>query len=283
MTNFMTSTKLPRLIVTLAAGAFMLAATEGAPARNGGDSDHRNNNNEKSNNSFHNDVMKSGNSDHDKGTKSGNSDHNNKDQDSHHKDKDKDKDKYKDANKDKGKDKDKDKGKGGTTTTSTGTGSGTGTGTTTAKKPPVIVNGGFVLDKTSDGTSYYRRATKDEMDQASKAGGATTGTGTSAGTGTASAGTPPAAPPAPGRIEGSGDPVVRDHRPGGNAGGPVPGTIIRDHRDGADGTPKIVVSNSGGVLVTRNATDAELVKAGLKKPAPPASTEVSIGIGGGGR
>ena len=281
MTNFMTSTKLPRLIVTLAAGAFMLAATEGAPARNGGDSDHRSNNNEKSNNSFHNDVMKSGNSDHDKGTKSGNSDHNNKDQDSHHKDKDKDKDKYKDANKDKG--KDKDKGKGGATTTSTGTGSGTGTGTTTAKKPPVIVNGGFVLDKTSDGTSYYRRATKDEMDQASKAGGATTGTGTSAGTGTASAGTPPAAPPAPGRIEGSGDPVVRDHRPGGNAGGPVPGTIIRDHRDGADGTPKIVVSNSGGVLVTRNATDAELVKAGLKKPAPPASTEVPIGIGGGGR
>src|SRR5215467_12032961 len=27
--------------------------------------------------------------------------------------------------------------------------------------------------------------------------------------------------------------VVRDHRPGGNAAGPVAGTIIRDHRSGA--------------------------------------------------
>ena len=148
-----------------------------------------------------------------------------------------------------------------------------------------------------NGTVYYRRATQAELDKAAKAnGGATTTTSNSGGTAPGTGGTtsttgtggttttgntpPPAAPPS--RIE-LPDPVVRDHRPGGNSAGMAPGTIIRDHTNGADGTPKIVVSNSGGVLVTRKATDAELVKAGLKKPAPPAEVEVPNGMGGGGR
>jgi hypothetical protein len=76
-------------------------------------------------------------------------------------------------------------------------------------------------------------------------------------------------------------PVVRDHRPGGNAAGPVPGTIIRDHRNGADGKQVVVVSSSGGVTVTRPATNADLQKAGLlPKPALP-QTYVPIGASGG--
>jgi hypothetical protein len=85
---------------------------------------------------------------------------------------------------------------------------------------------------------------------------------------------PPASPPGP---------IVRDHRPGGNAAGLVPGTIIRDHRNGADGKPVVVVSSSGGVTVTRPATGADLQKAGLlPKPAPYGVT-VPIGALGGGR
>ena len=92
---------------------------------------------------------------------------------------------------------------------------------------PVIVNGGFVRDKLPNGTEYYRRATKDELDRAAKAnGGSTTASGNSGGTasGTGGAGTtgtggtttsgntpPPAAP------AGDSGPVVRDHRPGGNS------------------------------------------------------------------
>src|SRR4029077_336009 len=119
-------------------------------------------------------------------------------------------------------------------------------------KAPVIVNGGFVRDKLPNGTEYYRRATKDEMDKAAKAnGGTTTTTGNSGGTtsgtgGTSTTGTggtttttgnapPPAAP------AGDTGPVVRDHRPGGNAAYPAPGTIIRDHTNGKDGTPYVVV------------------------------------------
>ncbi len=56
------------------------------------------------------------------------------------------------------------------------------------------------------------------------------------------AGTPPPARPAA---------EVRDHRPGGNAADPVPGTIVRDHRNGADGKPMEVVSSKGGVTVYR--------------------------------
>src|SRR6266478_7385630 len=83
---------------------------------------------------------------------------------------------------------------------------------------------------------------------------------------------PPASPPGP---------IVRDHRPGGNAAGPVPGTIIRDHRNGADGKPVVVVSSSGGVTVTRPATNADLQKAGLlPKPALP-PVYVPIGASGG--
>jgi hypothetical protein len=63
----------------------------------------------------------------------------------------------------------------------------------------------------------------------------------------------------------------------------TPGTIIRDHRNGADGTPMIVVKNSAGTVVTRRATDEELEKAGLKPKPAPAPVTVPIGIGGGGR
>lgn len=86
---------------------------------------------------------------------------------------------------------------------------------------------------------------------------------------------PPAAAPS--------DPVVRDHRPGGNAASLAPGTIIRDHRNGADGKPVVVVSSSGGVTVTRPATDADLQKAGLLPKTAPAPVNVPIGGLGGGR
>ena len=78
-------------------------------------------------------------------------------------------------------------------------------------------------------------------------------------------------------------PVVRDHRPGGNAAGLVPGTIIRDHRNGADGKPVVVVSSSGGVTVTRPATNADLQKAGLLPKPAPSPVYVPIGALGGGR
>jgi len=78
-------------------------------------------------------------------------------------------------------------------------------------------------------------------------------------------------------------PVVRDHRPGGNAAGLVPGTIIRDHRNGADGKPVVVVSSSGGVTVTRPATNADLQKAGLLPKPAPSPVYVPIGGLGGGR
>jgi len=78
-------------------------------------------------------------------------------------------------------------------------------------------------------------------------------------------------------------PVVRDHRPGGNAAGLVPGTIIRDHRNGADGKPVVVVSSSGGVTVTRPATNADLQKAGLRPKPAPSPVYVPIGALGGGR
>jgi hypothetical protein len=78
-------------------------------------------------------------------------------------------------------------------------------------------------------------------------------------------------------------PVVRDHRPGGNAAGVAPGTIIRDHRNGADGKPVVVVSSSGGVTVTRPATNADLQKAGLLPKPAPSPVYVPIGAMGGGR
>jgi len=194
-----------------------------------------------------------------------------------HKDKGKEGEKYSKKDKDKeahkGKDKDKEANK---------------------DKTPVIVKGGFVLDKLPNGTSYYRRATKGELDMASKgkdgatattgnSGGTTPGTGgttstTGNGGATTTGNTPPPAAPV-----GDTGPVVRDHRSGGNAAGMVPGTIIRDHRNGADGTPMIVVKNSAGTVVTRKATDADLQKAGLK-PKPAAGTvNVPIGGLGGGR
>jgi hypothetical protein len=78
-------------------------------------------------------------------------------------------------------------------------------------------------------------------------------------------------------------PVVRDHRPGGNAAGPVPGTIVRDHRNGADGKPVVIVSSSGGVTVTRPATNADLQKAGLLPKPAPSPVYAPIGGLGGGR
>src|SRR6266446_2831707 len=78
-------------------------------------------------------------------------------------------------------------------------------------------------------------------------------------------------------------PVVRDHRPGGNAAGVAPGTIIRDHRNGADGKPVVVVSSSGAVTVTRPATGADLQKAGLLPKPAPSGVTVPIGALGGGR
>jgi hypothetical protein len=78
-------------------------------------------------------------------------------------------------------------------------------------------------------------------------------------------------------------PVVRDHRPGGNAAGVAPGTIIRDHRNGADGRPVVVVSSNGGVTVTRPATNADLQKAGLLPKSAPSPVYVPTGAMGGGR
>jgi hypothetical protein len=78
-------------------------------------------------------------------------------------------------------------------------------------------------------------------------------------------------------------PVVRDHRPGGNAAGVAPGTIIRDHRNGADGRPVVVVSSNGGVTVTRPATNADLQKAGLLPKPAPSPVYVPTGAMGGGR
>jgi hypothetical protein len=209
MTNFMTVAKVSRLVLMLAAGAFLLTATEDALAKNG------NNSSDQS------------------GIKVAKAEHKDKDD---YKDKNKhrkDKDKHKDKTAHKGKDKDKGKGTG---TGTTGTGTGTGT--------------------TGTGTG--------------------TGSGTGTGTGASNGGSPPAAP--------IGDPVVRDHRPGGNAAGPTPGTIIRDHRNGADGKPVVVVSSSNGVTVTRPATDDDLRKAGLLPPKPaPSPVQVPIGGLGGGR
>jgi hypothetical protein len=81
----------------------------------------------------------------------------------------------------------------------------------------------------------------------------------------------------------SAGPVVRDHRPGGNAAGVAPGTIIRDHRNGADGNPVVVVSSNGGVTVTRPATNTDLQKAGLLPKPAPSPVYVPIGASGGGR
>jgi hypothetical protein len=78
-------------------------------------------------------------------------------------------------------------------------------------------------------------------------------------------------------------PVVRDHRPGGDAAGLVPGTIIRDHRNGADGKPVVVESSGAGVTVTRPATNAELQKAGLLPKPAPSPVYAPIGGLGGGR
>ena len=113
-------------------------------------------------------------------------------------------------------------------------------------------------------------------------GGSTSGTGGTSTTGTGgtttSGNTPPPAAPV-----GDNGPVVRDHRPGGNAAYPAPGTIIRDHRNGADGKPVVVVSSGPTGTVTRTATHADLEKAGLKPKSTPTSTTVPIGMGGGGR
>jgi len=90
----------------------------------------------------------------------------------------------------------------------------------------------------------------------------------------------PVAAPPPASSPG---PVVRDHRPGGNAAGLAPGTIVRDHRNGADGKPVVVVSSSGGVTVTRPATNADLQKAGLLPKPAPSPVYVPWGELGGGR
>jgi hypothetical protein len=92
---------------------------------------------------------------------------------------------------------------------------------------------------------------------------------------------PVAAPPPP--PASNPGPVVRDHRPGGNAAGTIPGTIIRDHRNGADGKPVVVVSSGAGVTVTRPATNADLQKAGLRPKPAPSPVYVPIGAMGGGR
>src|SRR5258708_39375280 len=64
-------------------------------------------------------------------------------------------------------------------------------------------------------------------------------------------------------------PVVRDHRPGGNAAGTVPGTIIRDPRNAASPKPLVVVTPNVAVPVTRPSTGADLQKADLlQNPAP---------------
>jgi len=202
--------------------------------------------------------------------------HSMKSSDSGHKEKHKDKDKSGDKSTEKDK-KHKDKDK-----------------EATKDKTPVIVKGGFVRDKLPNGTSYYRRATKGELDMASKGkGGATATTGNSGGTTPGTGGTtsttgnggattagntpPPAAP------VGDTGPVVRDHRSGGNAAGPAPGTIIRDHRNGADGKPVVVVSSGPTGTVTRPATDADLRKAGLKSKPAAGTVTVPIGGLGGGR
>ncbi|HEX5213575.1 MAG TPA: hypothetical protein VFW22_17760 [Pseudolabrys sp.] len=268
MTRINPTTGRQRIAAILTAWVFVFGAAQAALAKGGNSSSHSG-----MQSSMKSD-MKSGKS----GMKSGSSDHDSK------KHKDKSGDTYSEKKKHKGKDK------GTTTGTDKGTGTGKGTGTATGtgtQKAPVIVNGGFVKDKLPNGTVYYRRATQAELDAASKAGssgattpgaGGTTGKGDSTTAGT----TPPPATPPAGPL-GDAGPVVRDHRPGGNAAYPAPGTIIRDHTNGKDGTPYVVVSAGPTGTVTRKATDADLVKAGLKKPEPPAATEVPIGMSGGGR
>jgi hypothetical protein len=61
------------------------------------------------------------------------------------------------------------------------------------------------------------------------------------------------------------------------------GTIIRDHSNGADGKPVVVVSSGPTGTVTRPATDADLKKAGLKPKPAPTTVYVPIGGLGGGR
>jgi hypothetical protein len=257
MTNFNASARRRRIVAILTAWVFVFGATQVVLAKNG-------------NNSGSHSDMKSGNSDHeskkrDKSVQKHKDKDDNKYTEKHKKYKDKDKtaDKTKDKTKDKTADKDTD-------------------------KAPVIITGGFVRDKLPNGTVYYRRATKDELDKAAKGNGGATATtdksgGTAPGTpgagGTASTGNapPPAAPPA--TPVGDAGPVVRDHRQG--EGIFVPGNIFFDHRNGANGTPTLVVSNKGGVITTRKATDDELVKAGLKKPAP-VEVEVPMGSRSGG-
>lgn len=99
------------------------------------------------------------------------------------------------------------------------------------EKPPVIISGGYVRDKLPNGTKYYRRATKDELDKATKANGSATPTTGTGGT-TTTGNTPPPATPA-----GDTGPVVRDHRsPAAPAGGTGP--VVRDHRQGGTVTRK---------------------------------------------
>jgi hypothetical protein len=170
--------------------------------------------------------------------------------------------------------KDKDKDKSGTTATSAsppapGTG-GTNNihpimspppapGAASPATPVTVIGGGLVRDKLPDGTVYARRGTSAEL----AAAGPSNGGSSTAGTSTAG-NSPPSSNPTPGSALPHEDPVVRDHRPGGNAAAyPAPGTIIRDHTNGADGKPVVVVSAGRAGIVTRPATDADFQRPGV--------------------
>lgn len=58
--------------------------------------------------------------------------------------------------------------------------------------------------------------------------------------------------------------MVRDHRQGGNSAAyPAPGTIIRDHANGADGKAVVVTSAGPQGIVTRPANDGDFQKPGV--------------------
>ena len=221
-----------RLMVMMVAGFFSLAAAGGAVAKNGGHSnDHGSKSSEK-----HEIKSKS------TSLKAIRKDTAGKDKPRHSDKKDKKKDKAPGKSADKPKDKDS----------------------------VTVISGGFVRDKLPNGTVYYRRASKAELEKAAKdnSGSTTPGTPTAGNSSPPATQAPGSPPPATGSTVDNG-PVVRDHRPGGNSAYPAPGTIIRDHRNGADGTPMVVVKAGPTGTVTRRATDADLKKAGLQKPDEP--------------
>lgn len=222
-----------RLIVMMAVGFFFLAAAGGAVAKNGGNSnDHGGKTSEKYEIKSKNKSIS---------LKAVRKDTASKDKPRHSDKKDKKKDKAPGKSADKPKDKDS----------------------------VTVISGGFVRDKLPNGTVYYRRATKAELENAAKSNGGTTTGIPTAGNSPVPAKPAPGSPPPATVPTADNGPVVRDHRPGGNSVYPAPGTIIRDHRNGADGTPMVVVKAGPTGTVTRRATDADLKKAGLQKPDEP--------------